>query len=46
VLASADDGNSFTPLANPRPLPAAAVAALPGALVLAGPRGLLSLAQP
>ena len=45
ALASADDGASFTPLANPRPLPAAAVAALPGALVLAGPRGLQSLAQ-
>ena len=45
VLASADDGASFTPLANPRPLPAAAVAALPGTLVLAGPRGLQSLAQ-
>lgn len=46
VLASADDGTSFTPVANPRPLPAAAVAALPGALVLAGPRGLQSLPVP
>lgn len=46
VLASSDDGASFTPLANPRPLPAAAVAALPGALVLAGPRGLQSLPAP
>ncbi len=46
VLASGDDGASFAPVANPRPLPAAAVAALPGALVLAGPRGLQSLALP
>ena len=46
VLTSPDDGASFVPVANPRPLPAAAVAALPGALVLAGPRGLQTLAQP
>ncbi|WP_284617686.1 WD40/YVTN/BNR-like repeat-containing protein [Aquabacterium humicola] len=43
VLVSADDGASFAPVANQRPLPAAAVAAVPGALVLAGPRGLQSL---
>lgn len=46
VLASNDDGASFTPINQQRPMPAAAVAALPGALVLAGPRGLQPLALP
>ena len=46
VLASADDGASFAPVVHQRPLPTAAVAAVPGALVLAGPRGLQSLPLP
>ncbi len=47
VLVSADDGASFVPLELERPAPAAAVvAAGPGALVLAGPRGVSTLALP
>lgn len=45
VLASSDDGASFAPLKVERPQPAAAVvAAADGTLVLAGPRGLSTLA--
>ncbi|NRF67202.1 glycosyl hydrolase [Aquincola sp. S2] len=46
VLASRDDGASFVPIAVERPLPAAAVAAAPGALVLAGPRGVRAITLP
>ena len=41
VLASSDDGASFSPLKIERPTPAAAVASAgPGVLALAGPRGV------
>lgn len=45
VLVSANDGVSFTPVKTDRPIPAAAVvSAGAGVLVLAGPRGLATLA--
>ena len=45
VLVSDDDGASFTPARVERPVPAAAVVSVgPGALVVAGPRGVHSLA--
>ena len=44
VLASSDDGASFSPLKIERPTPAAAVASAgPGVLALAGPRGVQTL---
>lgn len=45
VLVGSDDGASFAPLKIERPIPAAAVASAgPGALVVAGPRGVHNLA--
>ncbi len=46
VLVSKDDGASFQPAKLERPLPAAAVAARAGALVVAGPRGVQPLNLP
>jgi photosystem II stability/assembly factor-like uncharacterized protein len=47
VLRSRDDGASFAPAQVDRPLPAAAVvAAAPGMLVVAGPRGAQAVALP
>lgn len=46
VLLSSDRGASFAPLKVDRPLPAAAVLATPGGLVLAGPRGVHALNLP
>ena len=47
VLVSSDDGASFVPLTIARPQPAAAVASAGnGTLVLAGPRGIQTLALP
>jgi photosystem II stability/assembly factor-like uncharacterized protein len=45
LLASRDDGATFQPLRTERPVPAAAIAeAAPGRLVVAGPRGLHTVA--
>jgi photosystem II stability/assembly factor-like uncharacterized protein len=46
VLRSSDGGASFTAAPLERPVPAAAVAAVDGALVIAGPRGVHALALP
>jgi photosystem II stability/assembly factor-like uncharacterized protein len=43
VLRSADGGASFAALPTERPLPAAAVSAVRGTLVIGGPRGLASV---
>jgi photosystem II stability/assembly factor-like uncharacterized protein len=46
LLASRDDGATFAPLKVERPVPAAAVLATGGALVVAGPRGVQTVAMP
>ena len=47
VLRSRDDGATFATASVDRPLPAAAVvAATPGRLVVAGPRGVQAVALP
>jgi photosystem II stability/assembly factor-like uncharacterized protein len=46
LLASRDDGATFTPVKLERPVPAAAVLAMPGNLLVAGPRGAQVVALP
>ena len=46
LLASGDDGASFTPIRTERPVPAAALASAAGTLVVAGPRGVQALPSP
>jgi len=46
LLASNDDGASFAPIRQERPVPTAAVLMVPGALLVAGPRGAQALPQP
>ena len=46
VLISRDDGATFALIKIERPMPAAAVLAVPGALVVAGPRGVQTLPSP
>jgi photosystem II stability/assembly factor-like uncharacterized protein len=46
LLASSDDGASFAPVKQNRPIPAAAVLAMPSGLIVAGPRGVQALELP
>jgi len=46
LLASRDDGATFALIPAERPVPAAALLAVPGALVVAGPRGAHTLPTP
>jgi photosystem II stability/assembly factor-like uncharacterized protein len=46
LLASSDDGASFTTVKLERPVPAAAVLALAGGLIVAGPRGAQAVPLP
>ena len=46
LLASGDDGASFTAVKLERPVPAAAVLALAGGLIMAGPRGAQAVPLP
>jgi photosystem II stability/assembly factor-like uncharacterized protein len=46
LLASRDHGATFAPIPTERPVPAAALLAVPGALVVAGPRGAHTLPTP
>ncbi len=46
VLASADGGATFAPIKLDRPIPAAAVLATGGTLIVAGPRGTSAVALP